>query len=272
MTGEDIDWSDIDSQDTPGEFKEYLDLTTGADLFQTYKQRSYRTLQPSEGDRILDAGCGVGGDVLALSELVTPGGEAIGIDNSVEMIETARENAADRSSITFHVRDISETRFGSNSFDASRADRVFQHLDDPAAALDELKRVTRAGGRIGLSDPDWETLVIDAPGDAPTHELLDPEYSMATNPVIGRGLYRLAGNAGLEDLDVDPHLFVTTDFEFAARMVQFEAWTDTLVQAREVTEEDIEQWFDRLRQADEAGEFLLSFGFYTVTGTVPTDC
>lgn len=271
MTGEDLDWSDIDSQDTPEEFKEYLDIATGADLFQMYKQRSHRKLHPSEGDRILDAGCGVGDDVLTIAERVTPDGEVIGIDKSEEMIETAQEKAANRSSITFHVREIYETGFESNAFDASRADRVFQHLDDPAAAIDELKRVTRAGGKIGLSDPDWETLVIDAPGDDPPNELLDPEFSMATNPTIGRELYRLARNAGLEDVDIDPDLFVTTDFEFAAQMVQFEDWTDTLVQAREVTQNDVEQWFDRLRRADKAGEFLLSFGLYTVTGTVPRD-
>ena len=41
--------------------------------------------------------------------------------------------------------------------------RVFQHLLDPDAALAEMVRVTRPGGRIVVADPDYDTQVVDVP-------------------------------------------------------------------------------------------------------------
>lgn len=49
-----------------------------------------------------------------------------------------------------------------DSFDAARCERVLQWVSDPAAAVAELTRVVRPGGRICLIDTDWSTLRLDA--------------------------------------------------------------------------------------------------------------
>ena len=57
-----------------------------------------------------------------------------------------------------------ELPFPDASFDASRSERMFQHLKDPDAVFGEMVRVTKPGGRIVVLDPDWGTASIDTPG------------------------------------------------------------------------------------------------------------
>jgi ubiquinone/menaquinone biosynthesis C-methylase UbiE len=58
--------------------------------------------------------------------------------------------------------------FAASTLDGCRAERVFQHVDNPQRGLGEMVRVTRPGGRVVVLDPDFETLIIDAQARALT--------------------------------------------------------------------------------------------------------
>jgi ubiquinone/menaquinone biosynthesis C-methylase UbiE len=62
---------------------------------------------------LLDVGCGTGGDVRALAELVGPRGQVVGIDSSEVMIAEARSRSAVAGLATeFRVGDAHHLRFG----------------------------------------------------------------------------------------------------------------------------------------------------------------
>lgn len=265
-TGE---WGNVDASEDANEYTSYLEQASAVEAIAAYKARSYEELRLEPGSSVLDAGCGIGDDARELAELVGPDGTVVGIDNSETMIGTARERTVDAPSVSFEVGNVTALDFGDDAFDAARADRVLQHLDDPAAALAELLRVTRPGGRIGLSDPDFESLRIDAPGmDAPA-DLLEPEYGPSRNPDQGRRLYRLAVDGGLTDITIDPVLFVSTEFEFVRQMGTIDDWTANMVAAGVISSTERDEWAGRLEDASEAGRFFAMAPFITVTGTVP---
>lgn len=264
------DWHDVDGQADPESFVDYLDQAIGVDAVRAYKRRSHARLELEPGDRVLDAGCGLGDDARQLAEIVGPDGAVMGLDNSEAMVEQAQENTADAPGVAVRVGDIHDIDAPADRFDASRADRVLQHLESPDAAVAELARVTRPGGRVGLTDPDWESLVIDVPGLDAAHELLDPDYAVSRHPAIGRRLYGLARRTGLVDLDVDAFVFPTTDFGFLEQMGDLETWTDALRAGGAASDDEVEAWFAHLREADEADRFFAAMAAYTVVGTVPT--
>lgn len=261
-------WNDVDAEENADHYTEYLETVTGAAGVQAYKQRSHHLLRPADGDRIVDVGCGTGEDVLMLAEFVGPDGEVVGIDNSETMIETAREQGSDVPTARFAVDDALDLSVPDDSFDAARADRVLQHLAAPAEALSELRRVTRPGGRLSISDPDWETLIIDAPGGY-SEQFLSLDYLSPRHPTMGRQLYRLAREAGLDDINIDTWTPISMDFAFIKEAGELDRWTDAMQAAGEVTETEVKEWIEGLRQADEQGLLFGSLTGFTVAGTVP---
>lgn len=104
-------------------------------------------------DRVLDAGCGVGGSALFLAR--TRGCRVHGITLSGKQVERAREYAA-RASLdhraTFSVADFCATGLPAGSFDVVWAIESVCHADDKAAFLREAFRLLCPGGRLVLAD------------------------------------------------------------------------------------------------------------------------
>jgi ubiquinone/menaquinone biosynthesis C-methylase UbiE len=100
-------------------------------------------IAPAPGDRVLDVGCGKGHLVKALSEL---GVDSIGID--------LNPNAADVAVVP-RVRTMSATNldFADNSFDAVVSFHAIEHIPPIEAAIGEMARVVKPGGKVLLVYP-----------------------------------------------------------------------------------------------------------------------
>jgi SAM-dependent methyltransferase len=123
-------------------------------------ERAQLSLAP--GDRLLDVGCGLGEAALGLAADLGDRGEVVGIDASERMLRVARSRAgAARCRVRFTVGDARSLDEPDASFDVVRSERTLQWLVDPAAAVAEMVRVVRTGGRISLIDTDWSTFTID---------------------------------------------------------------------------------------------------------------
>jgi demethylmenaquinone methyltransferase/2-methoxy-6-polyprenyl-1,4-benzoquinol methylase len=95
------------------------------------------------GDRVLDACCGTGD--LALADRVA-GGDVVGVDFSVRMLERARRKAPE---VEWLQADAMTLPFDDASFDAVTVGFGIRNLPDLEAGLRELARVARPGGRLG---------------------------------------------------------------------------------------------------------------------------
>ncbi|WP_448061448.1 methyltransferase domain-containing protein [Cellulomonas hominis] len=108
------------------------------------------------GQQVLDVGCGPGTITVDLAARVLPG-QVVGVDRSEAVIELARHEAAraGAANVRFDTADAYELPFESASFDVVHAHQLLQHLQDPVAALRELRRVTRPGGVVAVRDADY---------------------------------------------------------------------------------------------------------------------
>ena len=158
-------------------------------------ERAQLALAP--GDRLIDVGCGLGEAVLALAEDLDGTGEIVGVDASERMLDVARARAAAaRCRVRFTRGDATALDEPDGAFDAARAERLLQWLRDPAAAVAELVRVVRPGGRLSLIDTDWSTFEIDVGDDALAglvRDLMRTERHRAST--VGRRLDQLAAVA-----------------------------------------------------------------------------
>ena len=102
------------------------------------------------GERILDVACGSGSTTIAMARRFT---DVVGVDYVPELLERARERAAaERLEIEFLEGDAEQLPFEDESFDVVVSTFGSMFAPDHQRAADELLRVCRPGGRIGMAN------------------------------------------------------------------------------------------------------------------------
>jgi ubiquinone/menaquinone biosynthesis C-methylase UbiE len=170
----------VDTARQPGSLVDYLDRVATSPAGTDYTRRTLRALGLGPGQRLLEVGCGGGHALQAAAELVGPTDLAVGVDVAATMAEAARARTAGHAHVAVLMADAQHLPFADGVFDGCRAERVLQHLPDPAEALAEMVRVTRPGGLVLVGDTDWGGWLLDAPDDQATHAVLEAAAAPAT--------------------------------------------------------------------------------------------
>ncbi len=107
-----------------------------------------------EGERVVDVGCGAGIDSLISALMVGETGQVIGIDMTPAMLEKARRGADDANlrNVEF-LAGFGETVPVSDEWaDVVISNGALNLMPDKVAALKEMARVLKPGGRLQLGD------------------------------------------------------------------------------------------------------------------------
>ena len=251
--------------------------TAGWDATRRLRSWERAHLGLAGGERLLDVGCGLGEAALELAEDLGDDGEVVGIDASEQMLRVARSNAAAvRCRVRFTVGDASALDEPDDSFDAARCERTLQWLADPAAAVAELVRVVRPGGRLSLIDTDWSTFAIDV-GDpaiaAIIRERMRTERGRAiqrrpatARPRGGGWLCPAREHRGDPDLDdLGPRRVAGTPWCFS-----MESLADDLVGTDGFATADRERFVSTIHDAARRGRFSMRLTMFAVVAAVPS--
>lgn len=163
--------------------------------------------------RVLEVGAGVG-KLLPEIRAAAPHAAVIGVDRSPGMLRRAS------SAFPRAVMDASRLALSSNSVDVAVCAFVLFHLEDPAEALVELRRVLRPGGMLGIltwgrysSCPALEALLREldafgAPADPfpPHHRRLDDPSDLRAL-LEDTGFQQVRAWSGWLDHDESPEEF-----------------------------------------------------------------
>ena len=97
-------------------------------------------------DTVIDVATGTG--AVALELVRQYGCRVVGIDQSPEMLDTARARARGR--VEFREARAEDLPFEDRSFDGLTFTYLLRYVDDPATTMAELARVVKPGGRIAM--------------------------------------------------------------------------------------------------------------------------
>jgi ubiquinone/menaquinone biosynthesis C-methylase UbiE len=254
--------------DASGDAKAYADyLDRFAAASQEMIDAGIELLRLRQGATVLDVGCGQGAVIPALAARVVPNGRVVGIDLSRDLVAEARRRFCGGGlPVEVRVGDAQALDFAAASFDAARADRVLLFVSDPRAAVLELARVTRPGGRVVVTESDLGATVVDSSDVETTREVLASVAGTFPSAWIGRQLRALFIEAGLADVDVRCFSVMSTNLaEWSRRLGIAEVMSHSVASGR-IRAERAEAWLSDLRDRDAAGRFLACSTFFMVAG------
>ncbi len=168
-------------------------------------RRLIEFLGPRPGERVLDVACGPG---IVTAALEQAGLLACGVDLTREMLREAASRGG-----RFVQGDTGRLPFRESSFDVVVCRNSLHHVTDPSAAIREMTRVLRSGGRLVVEDmraPDHET-------KRAYHETIERLRDVSHARTLTRGdLKSMAAAAGLADFEELP----------ITRVIDFDEWVD----------------------------------------------
>lgn len=184
---------------------ETLRLEIKTDVEVVKKQALWAGLMPSM--RVLDVGCGTGKTTSTLYEIITPSGEAIGIDDSLKRLDYAKTHYG-KKGLDFYQRDILQPFDSIGKFDFIWVRFILEYFYDSSFEIvKNLSKILNPGGILCLVDLDHNSLNhfgIPIRLEKTIHEVMQiVKDEKNFDPYIGRKLYTYLYDLGLEDIQVN---------------------------------------------------------------------
>lgn len=158
---------------------------------------------------VLDVGCGTGQFTRLIARSLPPGARVIGVEKDPRQLHAARALAAARGEtgrVSFEfgeAGDLATAPVRQDCFDLVHCRFLLEHLQEPQAAVNDMVRTLKIGGRIVLADDDHATLRFwpEPEGLAAAWRAYYERYTDHGNdPFVGRRLVELLHAGGASPL------------------------------------------------------------------------
>jgi len=122
-------------------------------VFVPWARILLEVVPPSAGDRVLDVATGPGTVARQAAALVGGSGRVTGVDFSAAMLSAGRgwPVEPDAAPIEYVESSADAMPLPDGTFDVAYCQQGLQHMADPLAALREIRRVLKPGGRLGIA-------------------------------------------------------------------------------------------------------------------------
>ena len=212
--GEILNSGSQDKYHHAGKLEEVVRLEAQAKAFGRLLEKEFEIIGLKPGMKVLDAGCGTGAVARKMAAKVSPG-EVYGVDIDPLFISEAKKLAINEGikNIEFELGDVNDLKQFDGTFDVSYCRLVLMHVKNPMKTVTELKRVTKKGGIVAVSDNDDGGMIVYP--EMPKMMDMWTRYGHSAKTrgedrYIGRKLFSIFSQAGLSPITIYPLPMHTT--------------------------------------------------------------
>jgi arsenite methyltransferase len=138
-------------------------------------------------------------------------GSVVGVDVRADMLAVAAKRAEGHRNAQFYEADATSLPVPDANFERALSVQVLEYVQDVGAALREIHRALRPGGRVLVWDVDWATVSWHATDGDLTQRVLAAWDKHLTHPSLPRTLAAQLRDAGFEHVQMHAHCFATTE-------------------------------------------------------------
>jgi len=229
-----------------------LNAFTAAPYAQQRRATVRAALALQAGEQALEIGTGPGFEPYELATVLGPTGWLHAVDTSETMLQLSRQRCIDQLWVEFQLADASLLPFDDATFDAAVVVQVYEYVDEVAAALVELYRVLRPGGRAVVVDTDWRSIVWETSDPARMTRVLNAWEEHLVHPCLDRalpGLLQQAGFALNQPQVLSAFDLALTEDGFSSTLAQLIG--DFVVGRQGLSKDDGDAWREDLRRAEQ---------------------
>ncbi len=244
-----------------------------------------RELNLQPGERVLDAGSGLGQFTRLIARTVGATGQVVGIERDPQQIAQAQrlaDGSNEANLVEFRQGDVldlpmEEAEWG--TFDVAHARFLLEHISRPALVIEQMVRSVRPGGRVIVFDDDHDDFrPWPEPSGFPAlwQAYVSSYKSLGNDPYVGRRLVSLLHDGGLTSIRNTCVFFggCAGDEKFQAvaenLIAALDGARDAIVSAKLLDEETFNRGMDGLQRWKADPSAALWYSACCAEGTVPT--
>jgi arsenite methyltransferase len=221
-------------------------------------------------EHVLDVGSGPGLLAHEMASAVGREGSVVGIDISEDMLAMSRRRCANQPWAAFQRADATHLPYPDDAFDAAVSTQVYEYIADVPAALAELHRVIRPGGRVLILDTDYGSLVIHSRNESRMERVLTAWNEHFIHAGLPRVLSRQLHDAGftIRQRDVIP-MFNPEYQENTYGKHLLDLMASFAVGRQDLSREEVEAWLAEFAELGRQGTFFFSLNRYLFVADKP---
>jgi arsenite methyltransferase len=220
------------------------------------RSETIRLLSLSQGEHVLDVGCGPGFLCAGMGALVGGSGAVLGIDISHDLIDRCKQRNV-HAWISYEVGDATRLERPDASFDVVVCTQVAEYVPDVDKVLSEAFRVLRPGGRSIVVATDWDTVLWHSENPNRMDRIMKSWEAHCAHPHLPRSLPRRLRAAGFrfDGASVFPILNLQwEDNAYSKGMTGL--IRDFVAAGNDVALEELRAWAEEFTDLSNAGEYF----------------
>ena len=188
--------------------------------------------------------------------------------SAAAMLAAAARRCEGLGDAAFHEGSATSLPIEDRGFDRALCVQVLEYVADVPAALAELHRVLRPGGRALVWDVDWSTLSWHSADPERMQRMLRAWDRHLAHPALPRTLAAALRAAGFTEIRAEGHDFATTELDpyggMALRTVEH-----YLAGHDDIDREEAKAWAEEQRDLGARGEYFFAVIQFCFTATRP---